>query len=68
MGEQQRLVERGPATTNAGAARDARQGRKPLKQFASECQRYECGACFGDPNAELIGQAVAEIGRAHLGN
>ena len=68
MGEEQRFLERDLAARHQRGQRDTGQVLQPLQQLRIEGERHQAGAGFGNAQAELLRQAIAEIRRTHLGN
>ena len=68
MGEQHRFVEHRLAMPHPGLDGDTGQRLQPLQQRLVEGQRHQGGPRLRHRQAELPGEAIAEIARAHFGN
>ncbi len=68
MGEQQRLAELRLARGNHRFGGNTGQRREPFEDAWLEGQRHQRRPRLGDGEAELLGKAVGEPGRTHLGD
>ena len=66
VGEQDRFLERGASTGNAGLAGDTGKDTGTCKRLRSEGQRHEAGAGLRHRVIELLGDPVSETCGAHL--
>ena len=68
MGEEYVLAKAAFATRHLGFDRNARQVPKAHQRRSIECKRHERRARRDDRQPELLGDTIAERGRADLGN